>query len=134
MKKQFIFTFTILICSISQYKGIAKNTVHEARLEKSSEWKLLSPDNQIEFVLSLDKEFGKLLYYVVNNGKQILLPSPLGIDREDEKFSSSLQFCSQNEVSLIDEEYELKSGKRLLCHNLANEQIYQFRNSNGKAV
>lgn len=33
MKKQFIFTFTILICSISQYKGIAKNTVHEARLE-----------------------------------------------------------------------------------------------------
>ena len=46
MKKQFIFTFTILICSISQYKGIAKNTVHEARLEKSSEWKLLSPDNQ----------------------------------------------------------------------------------------
>ena len=66
MKKQFIFIFTILICSIFQYKGIAKNTVHEAILEKSSEWKLLSPDSQIEFVLSLDKEFGKLLYYVVN--------------------------------------------------------------------
>lgn len=33
MKKQFIFIFTILICSIFQYKGIAKNTVHEAILE-----------------------------------------------------------------------------------------------------
>lgn len=84
--------------------------MHEAILEKSSEWKLLSPDSQIEFVLSLDKEFGKLLYYVVNNGNKYCC-LPLGIDREDEKFSSGLQFCSQNEVSLIDEEYELKSGK-----------------------
>ena len=126
MKK--IFAFVILICFSFQFKGAAKNIEQKIGIKEIS---LSSPDSRVKFTLSLGES---LSYYVKYDNTQLMDSSPLGIDREDEAFSSNLQFISKSEVLLIDEQYELKSGKRLLCHNWANEQTYRFENSNGKVV
>ena len=111
MKK--IFAFVILICFSFQFKGAAKNIEQKIGIKEIS---LSSPDSRVKFTLSLGES---LSYYVKYDNTQLMDSSPLGIDREDEAFSSNLQFISKSEVLLIDEQYELKSGKRLLCHNWA---------------
>jgi hypothetical protein len=105
---------------------------------QDSQWKLTSPDGKItvklNIVLKDVKNKEKLLYTVYLDGKLVLSPSPLGIDREDQQFGSDLTFVSSTEPKLIDEHYQLKSGKRLLCRNYANERLITFRNAAGKEV
>lgn len=102
---------------------------------QNSPWKLTSPDGKITVKLNIGPSaIEKLLYTVSLNGKMVLQPSPLGIDREDQQFGPDLTFVSSTEPALIDEHYQLKSGKRLLCRNYANERLLTFRNAAGKEV
>jgi len=97
---------------------------------------LQSPDKKITVTLTNNNETigGKstfrLTYSINCNGKQALLPSALGIDREDQKFTENLEFVSASPLKRIDEHYSLKTGKNLEIANLANEQVFTFRNSN----
>ena len=102
--------------------------------QKAGEFVLKSPDGKLEVAISNSKDpVGrqslKLSYSVRYSGKQAIAPSAMGIDRQDQKFSQNLSLVSASPVKLIDENYTLKSGKRLGIHNLANEQIFTFQNS-----
>lgn len=105
---------------------------------EKSEWMLSSPDGNVT-VTVFNKKLSNgidaaLVYNVAYKGKEAIMESPLGIDREDEQFSTSLKFNSENSPNLIDEKYTLKSGKRLNVHNYGNEQTLTFTNPNGKKV
>jgi hypothetical protein len=76
----------------------------------------------------------QLSYQVKYKGKELILLSPLGIDREDQQFSSDLRFKSVSPAVLIDETYTLKSGKKLECRNQANELTLDFKNGNNHPV
>jgi len=95
-------------------------------------WNISSPDKNVVITVFTDKQ--DLRYNVKFGGKDVILNSSLGIDRQDEQFSTGLVYKSQNKVKVIDEKYTLKSGKKLNCHNYANEQILTFSNANGKEM
>lgn len=105
---------------------------------KKSEWLLSSPDGNITITVlnkqSAEGNDASLVYHVTYNGKEAIMESPLGIDREDEQFSTNLKFDSESKPMLIDERYTLKSGKKLNVHNYGNEQILTFKNPTGKSV
>lgn len=99
---------------------------------------LQSPDKKISVTIthknnSADSKL-KLAYTVYCNGKLALQPSALGIDREDQQFSENLELVSESTVKRINENYSLKAGKRLEINNLANEQVFTFRNSNNEHI
>jgi len=105
-----------------------------------NELNVKSPDGKITVTIDNKKESidGKsvlrLSYSVVYNGKEAILPSALGIDREDQKFIGNLEFVSASAVKRINENYSLKAGKRLEINNLANEKVFIFRNANKALV
>jgi hypothetical protein len=97
---------------------------------QTKEWALTSPDNNLSVTIHNEKQ---LSYHVNYKGQDVILSSPLGIDREDEQFSENLSFSAVSPVLVIDELYTLKAGKRLECRNHANEFTIEFKNAN-KAV
>lgn len=118
--------------------GIVSIMLLSSCLSASDEWTVSSPDGNLKINIlnteSEDEQNTKLVYNVTYKDKTVILNSPLGLDREDELFSENLQFTSQSKPLLIDEKYILKSGKRLNCHNFANEQTLTFTNTNGKQI
>ena len=103
------------------------------------EWTLSSPDNLVSINVkketsSINDKATQLFYSVICKEKEVVLRSPLGIDREDELFTENLSFVKASTVKLIDETYALKAGKRLECRNHANEITLDFKNKNGAVV
>ena len=102
---------------------------------KEDAFTLKSPDGKISVTLRTNEgqSMPQLSYTVSCNGKQALLPSVLGINREDQQFSEKLELVSASPVKKINEHYSLKAGKKLDITNFANEQVFTFRNmANGK--
>lgn len=104
--------------------------------QKAMDYTVKSPDGKIAVTVTNKKAAAesdlasRLFYSVVCNGKQAINQSALGIVRDDQKFDENLEFVSASPVKLIDENYSLKAGKRLNVRNLANEQVFTFRNKN----
>jgi alpha-glucosidase len=94
-------------------------------------WKVTSPNRQL--VVTVYNERGNLSYEVSFNKVLAIGRSPLGIDREDQQFSSRMRFVSMTNV-VIDEPYTLLVGKRLQNRNHANEMTLSFRNPNRKRI
>ena len=106
---------------------------------QSTEWTLSSPDKNVKIIIKKDASLTdanakQLFYSVTCQGTEVVLLSPLGIDREDEQFTKNLSFVKASPVTLIDEKYTLKSGKQLECHNYANEMTLEFKNANNAKV
>jgi alpha-glucosidase len=98
---------------------------------QNEEWNLLSPDKKVSVTVS---NKSNQLHYTVSYEKRVALESsPLGIVRDDQQFSSNLKFVSRKE-NTIDEKYTLSVGRRLQCHNHANELTLIFENENKKQV
>lgn len=100
---------------------------------QKGEFTIQSPDKKITVTLTNNYETiggnsGVKLSYSINcNGKQALLPSALGIDREDEKFSEKLEFVSASPVKRIDEHYSLKADQVCRFHRHYGVGIYVDR-------
>ena len=96
---------------------------------------LCSPDKKIVVTLTNKMEgtnsdpVSKLVYFVTCNGKEAILPSALGINRNDQNFTENLTLVSASEPREIDEQYSLKAGKKLNIRSRANEQIFTFKNN-----
>jgi len=131
--------------------GILKNTLLNVIMifllllgnsckRQGGEWKLESPDKLVKIeiknkMVTNDKgESFRLFYRVSFNGKEAILESPLGIEREDAQFVNDLKLVSQSEVKLIDEKYSLKSGKRSEARNYAHELALTFQNPEGNRL
>ena len=89
-------------------------------------WKVYSPDHSLQIVLL--EETGKLLYQVASGKTMIVQPSTLGLICENERFEDALTFVKESS-DRVDENYEMKIGKRKINHAVANETSVVFKNA-----
>jgi alpha-glucosidase len=105
-----------------------------------NEWVLESPDKQVKITVVQKEATGEegvgnyLFYKVTFRGKDAILESPLGIEREDARFISGLKSVARSGVKRIDEKYTLKTGKCSEVHNWANEQVLTFKDRKGNRL
>ena len=96
-----------------------------------------SPDGTLSVVLKAD-DAGQLNYTVLKmtgKGKiSAVLPSPLGLTRDDQDFSAGLSVLSAGPAVTIDESYTLMHGKRRECRNHAWQRTYYLKNQYGKEM
>ena len=93
-------------------------------LAEANDFSVSSPDGRIEITLS-NSEKG-LSYTVTKGGTTIIEPSAIGINTNEETFSSGFEFVSKTEVELIDETYTKYSGSYAEGHNYCNERSFTF--------
>ena len=104
--------------------------------KQESVWELVSPDGNVKMELTLEE--GRLFYQAsLKSGegfKEVIGKSPLGIIREDADFTEGLSFTDASRESLIDENYEVLTGKAVSLHNHANEKVVSFVTSDGNRL
>lgn len=105
-------------------------TLTQSVTAQVNEWKLFSPDKKI--TVSISNQNG--LSYSVAYEKQIVIEkSPLGIQLDDQQFSSNLKFLNKKEIK-INEKYTLLVGKRLKADSKGNELTLTFENQNKESI
>ncbi len=87
---------------------------------------LHSPDGRIAFVLQPEN----MTWQVTLDSIVALGPSPFGITREDQDFSTGLEMIGVKDSS-IEESYTLKTGKQRTYQVSAREKSFQFKNQAG---
>jgi len=104
---------------------------------KQKAWELSSPNAEIKASILLD-EAGNVSYTLFrmafDSMMEVIKKSPLGIDREDQTFSKSLEFQSISNVEKIEDGYLLTSGKKLQCSNTCNQVVLTFKNENSVKI
>ncbi|MCP4313648.1 MAG: glycoside hydrolase family 97 protein [Bacteroidetes bacterium] len=102
---------------------------------QSEDWQLTSPDGQLLIQVEEGSENGKLLYQIFFRSDTgmvpVLLPSPLGIERADQRFMEGLSISSGSGPETIQEPYELLHGKRRENPGNANQLKLHIQNSEG---
>jgi alpha-glucosidase len=98
-------------------------------LADTNSWSLASPDGRCAISVSLSAE-GRLSYQVSREGKSVILPSPLGIRRDDQSFDSALTLQRAGAVEQRREVYELFAGITPRVDHVLNHRILVFRNTN----
>ena len=98
---------------------------------QTQEWKLSSPDKKI--AVNILNAKGALSYSVSYMSKVAIQKSPLGIDMNDQSFSSGLKFVKKS-TNAINENYTLLVGKRLSNQQAGNELVLSFVNAGNKNV
>ncbi|WP_040197823.1 glycoside hydrolase family 97 catalytic domain-containing protein [Candidatus Soleaferrea massiliensis] len=87
-------------------------------------WAVSSPDakNSLLFMQNAD---GGVEYMIIADGKIAMYPSKTGLDTSIGDFSTGLTYVGR-EDKVIDETYEMLSGKQSTFVNKANETTFQF--------
>ena len=85
----------------------------------------LSPDAQVRFVVEQTQE-GALQYRVFCHGEEAVGASNLGLVMDGQRLGPGMRIARIRR-SAIDENYTLKSGKKLSCENRCNETVIAFR-------
>lgn len=99
----------------------------------SNKTDLSSPNGQI--TVSVHQNVANHIEYVINaHGKQVMLPSELGLLREDADFYSNMSIYEISETKNIQNNYELLSGKQSKINYNANEQVIHSTNKDGKKL
>lgn len=108
---------------------------------KPTKWAVYSPDKNLKVEIFYDTTVNtKQLYYSVtsvadsNKNDIVVLPSPLGITRNDNDFVQNLSFISQAPVKAIDETYKMLIGKQKEIRNRANEVKLSFKNNKNAPI
>ena len=78
----------------------------------------LSPDAQVRFVVEQTQE-GALQYRVFCHGEEAVGASNLGLVMDGQRLGPGMRIARVRRSS-IDENYTLKSGKKLSCENRCN--------------
>jgi alpha-glucosidase len=92
-----------------------------------------SPNGRIEVHFSLDAE-GRPKYGVRLEGREILLPSRLGLVREDADFTTGLAKTRESGIERVTDEYELLTNKRRFNRYTANRRVIELRARNGEPL
>ncbi|MHC4751819.1 MAG: glycoside hydrolase family 97 N-terminal domain-containing protein, partial [Planctomycetota bacterium] len=98
-----------------------------------------SPDKNITVTIRLSRPDTatntnskvRLEYKVDYSGKEVISYSPLGIVRNDQKFTNNLKFIETVGGPVIDETYIMPHGKRRICRNHYVESTVEFQNDSG---
>ncbi|MFC2124343.1 glycoside hydrolase family 97 catalytic domain-containing protein [Bacteroidota bacterium] len=129
MRRKVIFSLTILIASI----------LFQSCGPKFQSWKLSSPDNKLTLYLTWERnttdKTGNISYLVKhktgNSEATIILPSDLGIQRDDAMFYSNLRMVEEGEKTEIEDSYSMNSGKQKICTYNGYESSWTFENPTG---
>jgi len=102
-------------------------------------WKLNSPDNHLLITVTAAENDETTLVYTIDriDGERtnaVIEKSPLGIERQDQLFTTGLKFVSKSEVKTIDESYSMHIGRQTECRNHANELELTFSNQEGSLI
>ena len=76
----------------------------------------------------------RLEYKVDYSGKEVISYSPLGIVRNDQKFTNNLKFIETVGGPAIDETYIMPHGKRRICCNHYVESTVKLQNYDGSKL
>jgi len=106
--------------------------------QKPSSWKIYSPNEKLTVIIDKNKSDETLQYsvtYKTETGiKNTVLPSKLGIIREDAAFTDGLKVLNSSLKNGIDYTYELIGGKRLKNNVQANRLTLALENSSKNKV
>ncbi|MFH6991152.1 glycoside hydrolase family 97 protein [Flavobacterium sp. FlaQc-48] len=100
---------------------------------------IISPNKKIKLIVyskktSDENSFGKVGFKVMYKNKSgyvdVISNSPLGIARNDQQFTDNLQFISESESKVVNEKYEMISGKKKWCDNVGTEKVFRYINPN----
>lgn len=94
---------------------------------------LISPDGSLKVNVTTN-ENGQVFYTISKDGLEILEASKLGVTREDADLSEGLKLSGVSEVEMIHDNYELKYGKQLKNHYMANKKVYSFESEAGELM
>ncbi|MBW8331153.1 MAG: glycoside hydrolase family 97 protein [Prolixibacteraceae bacterium] len=102
-------------------------------------WELNSPENNLRITVAATEGGETSLVYkvdLIKDGQAIAVieSSPLGIERNDQQFSSGLKFVSKSQVRTIDETYTMHIGRQTEIRNHANELELTFKNQQGSLI
>lgn len=107
---------------------------------KVSEWKVESPDGKIiAEVLSRPSGDGFRLFYTVlkkdaEKLDTVMFPSPLGLERKDQSFSTVQNLVNAPDLKTIIDDYSMITGKQKKVHAEANEMSLQFVNKQKSVI
>jgi hypothetical protein len=94
---------------------------------------LTSPNGRIDVALSVDVR-GQPHYEVRLDRKSVLLPSRLGLVREDADFSNALELVKESPVERVIDDYEMLTSKRRLNHYIANRRVVELKAASGEPL
>jgi alpha-glucosidase len=92
---------------------------------------LTSPNGRIEVGFSVDAT-GAPRYDVRLDGKPILMPSRLGLVRNDADFSSRMELVGEAPIERVTDDYEMLTSKRRLNRYRANRRVIDLQASGGE--
>ena len=101
--------------------------------EEKIAWTVSSPDGAVEVKVSLDQA-GTPTYSLRRGGQLLIEQSKLGLIRKDTDFSTNLELVSVSKTLPIEDEYQLKIGKKREIKYLANRKVYRFSNSDKQVL
>jgi len=90
-------------------------------------WRLASPDGTVVVEVGLSTA---LAWRVAYRGTEVLRPAPLGLVRDDQDFSTGLEFTGERGRRIV-EDYEMPAGRRRRCRNVFQEMVLSFTNARG---
>ncbi|HXD22165.1 MAG TPA: beta-L-arabinofuranosidase domain-containing protein [Gemmatimonadaceae bacterium] len=94
---------------------------------------LSSPDGRIAVQFGVDEE-GHPVYSVLRDGGAALMPSRLGLIREDADFSHGLALTRTSPIERITDEYSLLTNKRKDSRYVANRRVVELRGASGESL
>lgn len=109
-------------------------------------WTLTSPGRSLQATVQFadlngeaDYPSGQRLYYAVSIGSpdsytEVIEPSPMGIEREDQNFVDGLTFDSAEEERQINDSYTMVAGKKVAVNSICNELVLHFSAGSGKKL
>lgn len=92
-----------------------------------------SPDGRLSVDFQVNDK-GTPVYSIQLDGKDVLLPSPLGLVRDDGNFAESLTLEKASPVEKVSDTYTMKVGKRKSCVYHANRRTFTLKNSDGQTL
>lgn len=97
---------------------------------QNKELSLKSKDNLNQISLSLNND-GKLSYKVTRANKAIILDSPLGLNFENDDFTSGLSVVKISSIEEKREKYELKVANNKIADHVFKAKSITFKNKQG---
>lgn len=94
--------------------------------------KIASPDKSI--VATIEMERGEIRYTVKLQGKNVIEPSLLGIEMENENFSNNMRLVNTVGPVLINQNYQSLNVKKSNINYKANQLTISYKNSHGKQM
>ncbi|WP_291528784.1 glycoside hydrolase family 97 protein [Bacteroides sp. UBA939] len=95
-----------------------------------------SPNRDLKVTIepAEDNTYGEALFSVDYKGNRILSQSKLGLETDAQKLAGNLKLKSVSDVLNRAEAYDMITGKRKRCVNLAREKTFSFENEKGQTL